>query len=353
MTGSAIFWLPTGNPMPPPMINLGESIHTTPLGFGCAGLFRMPSSAERFRVLHAAYDAGIRHFDTAPMYGLGLAERELGIFAGRRRGELTIATKFGITPTLAARGIAHVQGPLRRIFATKPGIRDQARSYAAAQSSILYSQEGYDPTGARRSLERSLRTLRTDYVDLFLLHDPRPGSVRSEEVCSYLEQVRAKGLIRSWGTAGESGSTAKVAQSFPSGIPVRQVRDDIFTCSLQGERPGPVFITFGVITGGLHRLADHLRDDATRLRWADVIGADCGNPEIGASFLLRAAFKQNSSGVVLFSTTRVSRVNRAAAALEATTTAPADPALNSFFHMVDTELRGIPGGKGATVDHSG
>ena len=48
----------------------------------------------------------------------------------------------------------------------------------------------------------ALRALKTDYVDLLLLHDPLPGSVRSDEVSSFLEDARAAGLIRSWGIAG-------------------------------------------------------------------------------------------------------------------------------------------------------
>ena len=50
---------------------------TSAIGFGCAGLFRIPHRKARKAMLDAAYDAGIRHFDTAPMYGLGLAEAEL------------------------------------------------------------------------------------------------------------------------------------------------------------------------------------------------------------------------------------------------------------------------------------
>ena len=58
---------------------------TSAVGFGCAGLFRIPQRSRRREVLEAAYDVGIRHFDVAPMYGLGLAEAELGSFLKRRR----------------------------------------------------------------------------------------------------------------------------------------------------------------------------------------------------------------------------------------------------------------------------
>ena len=80
-----------------------SELETTVLGFGCAHLYGVPRSAERLRLLDAAHDAGIRHFDVAPMYGLGLAERELGRFIRHRRDAVVVATKFGIAPTLFAR----------------------------------------------------------------------------------------------------------------------------------------------------------------------------------------------------------------------------------------------------------
>jgi choline dehydrogenase-like flavoprotein len=60
-----------------------------------------------------------------------------------------------------------------------------------------------------------LRALKTDHVDLLFLHDPLPGSVRSDEVSSFLENARVVGLIRSWGIAGAPETTGEVAQSFP------------------------------------------------------------------------------------------------------------------------------------------
>ncbi len=98
----------------------GTELATSALGIGCAGLYGEPTAAGRMRLLDAAHGSGIRHFDTAPMYGLGLAEREIGRFARGRRGEIVIATKFGIAPTLAARGIAPLQAPVRRLFVRLP-----------------------------------------------------------------------------------------------------------------------------------------------------------------------------------------------------------------------------------------
>jgi D-threo-aldose 1-dehydrogenase len=330
--------------MPLSTVTLGANgIQTTSLGFGCASIFRVSSRAERFDLLRAAYDSGLRHFDVAPMYGLGRAEHELGAFARPHRSELTIATKFGIRPRFAVRGLSLAQRPVRRLFAARPGLRDQARAYAAAPSRRLHEHGGFHAAGARSSLERSLRALRTDYIDLFLLHDPAPGTVRSDEVSAYLEGACAAGLIRSWGIAGDVEPTDEVAQSFHNGVPVRQLRDDIFIRSLERRPPGAAFVTFGVVVHALARLVRHVTEaESRRLRWKRTVGADCGDPEVAASFLLRTALRDNASGVVLFSSTRPSHIRGAATVLETSPHSSEDAALDAFLNLVDAELRQVP-----------
>ena len=323
-----------------PKLDLGDSgIQATPLGFGCATLFRASDPVQRSRLLQAAYDAGIRHFDVAPMYGLGRAEPELGNFARAHRSEVTIATKFGIRATLAARGLAYAQRPVRRTFESKPAIRDQARAQAAARSRLLYEKGGYDAKGARRSLQRSLRALRTDYVDVLLLHDPLPGSVRSDEVSTYLEDARSAGLIRSWGIAGTPEATGEVARSF-SRIPVLQLPDEIFAPSLRPAPAGSALITFGVLGRAIARIVEHVQsNESTRSRWKGIIGADCGDPDVTSYFLLRSALQANSSGIVLFGATQLPHIRTAAKALEKHLSAVSDKSdTDSFVFLVGTEL---------------
>ena len=201
-------------------VKLGMTgIETSALGFGCANLYRLPGAAQRVQILGTAYDAGVRHFDVAPMYGLGLAEPEIGRFARGRRDSITIATKFGIAPTRLARCLGRGQRPARKILEVLPALHSQARKKAAGPQSgpagtLLYAAEGYHPAAARRSLERSLDALGTEYIDLFLLHDPVPGSVRSEDVRCCLEDARSAGLIRAWGIAGEMAPCLQIAGGF-------------------------------------------------------------------------------------------------------------------------------------------
>ncbi|MDQ6607577.1 MAG: aldo/keto reductase, partial [Actinomycetota bacterium] len=315
----------------------GTGITTSRLGFGCAELYREPSGAQRRRLLDRARHAGISHFDVAPMYGLGIAERELGAFASRRRDQVVIATKFGISPSLAARAIGRVQGPARRLLAASQGLRSRARSSAPGPASggtgsLLYRASGFDATAARASLERSLRELRTDYVDLLLLHDPEPGQVDGDGLCSYLEQLRTTGQIRSWGVAGEPGPTLRVASELPVMPGVIQVRDDL----LEGRRsvlPTTACITFGVLGRVLGAVGSHLAADQSRRRaWGKAVGIDCGDRELLAGLLLRWASRANPDGVVLFGTISVDHIAAGAAAI-----ASAHGDLDAFAELVDSE----------------
>jgi hypothetical protein len=76
---------------------MDTSLSTSRIGLGTHALHRLFSSRARQNLLAAAYGRGLRYFDTAPSYGAGIAELELGRFAAARRARLVLATKFGIT----------------------------------------------------------------------------------------------------------------------------------------------------------------------------------------------------------------------------------------------------------------
>jgi D-threo-aldose 1-dehydrogenase len=329
-----------------PAVTLGVTgLVTSGLGFGCAGLYGEPSATRRLQILDAAHASGIRHFDTAPMYGLGLAERELGRFARGRREQIVIATKFGITATGPARAFAPAQGPVRHLFSALPALRQRARATAAAPGvglgSLIYRESGYDGPAARASLERSLRDLGTDHVDLLFLHDPQPGSARGEDVCAYLEQARDRGLIKAWGIAGEPEPTDRVLQELPVKPAVLQLRDDPLASTEDGRWHGsaPARITFGVLGYAIPRIVEHVRADLERRRrWMERVGRDCGDPEVVAALLLARAVRQNADGVVLFSTTRVAHVRSATEAIADGVPGHGE-ALDAFGALIDAELR--------------
>ncbi|PVZ04594.1 D-threo-aldose 1-dehydrogenase [Actinomycetospora cinnamomea] len=284
----------------------GTDVPTSALGLGTAELFRMPSATDRLRMLFEAHNVGVRHFDTAPMYGLGLAESELGRFARGRRDQLTIATKFGIAPTRTGRALGRVQGPIRRLLAAAPALRERARSSATGPGvgpagSLLYERSGYDAAAARRSLEASLRALATDCVDLYLLHEPSGDDMRSADVRAWLEHARDAGMIRAWGVAGEPDLVGHVVDVLGPGT-VRQVREDPFLRAGAVLDPTPR-VTFGALSRAMPRLVSLLGGGLwPDLRWADL-DLDPGDRAGLARLLLRDALRGNPDGVLLLGTT--------------------------------------------------
>jgi diketogulonate reductase-like aldo/keto reductase len=239
-----------------------------------------------------------------------------------------------------------VQTPFRLLFSAYPGLRRRAKATAAGPSlgrlgSLLYRASGYDAAGARASLERSLRELQTDYVDLLLLHDPQPGTVRGDDVCAYLQQARDAGLLRAWGIAGEPGPVRRVSDALPVDPTVVQVRDDPLESdgSDVWGQAAAARITFGVLGRSIARIVEHVgADPQRRQRWRERVGADCADTDIVAALLLKRAMRRNEEGVVLFSTTQPTHVRSAAVAIEDAALGNKD-ALDAFTGLIDTELR--------------
>jgi hypothetical protein len=278
------------------------------------------------------------------MYGLGVAESELGRFARARRDRIVIASKFGLASTRLARQAARIQAPVRRLFLAMPSLRERARASAAGPSSgvggaLLYTKQGYDSRSARASLEQSLKALGTDYVDLFLLHDPGPGDVQAETIRPFLEHAVSRGDIREWGVAGEPDVAGDAVRCLDGRVPVMQVRDDILAPPVQ-DFPDNVHprITFGVLTRPLARLSAHLAEPSTRQRWSDATGVDCGSAQELANLLLQDAFVTNSCGTVLYSSIHEERI-RSAALLGDAPPSSFYAALEAFRGLVDCELR--------------
>ncbi len=122
-------------------------------GAPLAGLFSPVAEAEAVATVQAAWDEGWRYFDTAPHYGLGLAEERLGAgLAGKPRSEYVLSSKVGRviyeadTPEPASEGFAVVSNRRRRWDFTRDGVL--------------------------RSIEDSLRRIGTDRLDVVFVHDP-------------------------------------------------------------------------------------------------------------------------------------------------------------------------------------
>ncbi len=131
-------------------------IEFTELGFGSAplgNLYRAISDSDAQAVLEAAWDSGCRYYDTAPLYGLGLAETRLNAFLrGKPRDEYIVTTKAG-----------------RLLEVCKPQERTGIGKFFDTPTRREVFDYSYD--GVMRSLDASLERLGLDRVDILLAHD--------------------------------------------------------------------------------------------------------------------------------------------------------------------------------------
>jgi hypothetical protein len=167
------------------------------IGFGCAGLSAQPSRGQAERLLGTALDEGIVHFDTAPLYGRGYSEAILGRWAQRRRDHLILATKFGLGAG-AARAVPFLALPLnywRKRLAPRP---PPPRLEAAERAPLAFRR--ISRADVERSFDSSRRSLRTDFIDYYLLHEGLPGFLEPPAL-EYLLELRASGRVGRLGLA--------------------------------------------------------------------------------------------------------------------------------------------------------
>ena len=226
------------------------------LGLGCMGMsfaYGKTDDAESTATLNASLDAGYTFLDTADIYGAGHNETLIGKAVGHRRDEITLATKFGIR--LGENGYPNGQVDGR-------------------------------PEYVRASIDRSLRRLGFDHVDLYYLHRPDPNVPIEETVGAMAELVTA-GKVRYLGLSEASADTVRRAVKIAKitalqsewSIFSRDIEDDIVPAArengigLVGYSP----LGRGMLTGATSALTELADDDfrRTQPRWqADNLDAN-------------------------------------------------------------------------------
>jgi len=165
-------------------------ISVSKISFGTASLHKLISKEKGLNLLSAAEDIGISHFDTAPMYGYGYAENLMGEYLSKRRANFTVTTKIGYALNY------HLDISLPSIWAKKVFGR-----IFKLQSGI---HQDWSIKGVQRSLDDSLRRLKTDYIDFLLLHEPEYSIINKYEMINWLHDKKKQGAIREWGISGEA-----------------------------------------------------------------------------------------------------------------------------------------------------
>jgi D-threo-aldose 1-dehydrogenase len=247
----------TDQPGPDPreLRPLGSSgVQVTRLGLGGAplgNLFHEVSDADAEAAVGAAYAAGIRFYDTAPLYGHGLSERRLGrALAAHPRDELVVTTKVG-----------------RRLVALS--------GLGARADTIYHALPPVDPVfdfsaeGVRRSLEESLTRLDLDRVDVLHVHDPDDHAEEAlRGAFPELRRMRDEGIVGAIGAGmNQSALLTRFVQEAELDCVLLAGRYSLLDQSALDDllplcaATGVSVIAAGVFNSGL--LADPGRADAT------------------------------------------------------------------------------------------
>ena len=154
-----------------------SDVTVSEIGFGLwttsTGWWGEKSDEEAVAMLHAAYDRGITLYDAADTYGNGRSEEQLAAAFGGRRERVVYATKFGY---------------------------DFSDSNASRRGQSELPHD-FSPEFVRRALEASLRRLKTDYVDIYQMHNARMAQIEDDALWKLLESFKREGKIRMYGVA--------------------------------------------------------------------------------------------------------------------------------------------------------
>src|SRR3990167_5509153 len=173
------------------------NIQVSALGFGCVQLTSL-SKKNAVAMLQHAFAEGITHFDTARLYGFGRSEGILAECLQGKRDQVTITTKFGFEFSLGAKNHRLIT-LTKKLLKPFPRLLRRAKKHASTMVKHgLFSKEA-----ALTSLETSLRELKTDYIDFFLLHEATMVDAANESLISTLEEQVHKGKIRYFGIASD------------------------------------------------------------------------------------------------------------------------------------------------------
>ena len=196
------------------------------IGFGCGRIASLSASHHRKEIvatLSAALDSEINFFDTADSYGQGDSERLLGEVIRSRRDQVVVSTKAG-----------YRFGGIRRFArwvkpAAKLMLRRSESTYRIS-STIRGDRlpQCFAPEYIISSVEGSLRRLKTEYIDMFLLHSPPSHIIADGAVFDALDRLKSKGLIRYYGVSCGSQEDALLCLRDPR----------ILTIQIQGNLLG-------------------------------------------------------------------------------------------------------------------
>lgn len=242
------------------------------ISFGTGSLHHLFWKNDRQKILSNASYNGITHFDTAPYYGYGLAEKDLGFFLKKNRLNYTITTKIGLYPYLY-----QSNNSFNLRFRKLSGLVFPIFSLPVINTTL---------ERAKKSLYESLKNLKTDYIDFLLLHEPNIHLYRTDEFLKWMDDEIIKGTIRTFGISGIHQNIIPFLENQNPLNKIIQTKDSIDVCQ-----------------------ADYLKKYNRNLQFTYGYISSCNNLDIDIKKIISSALERNKLGSVIFTSKDKERFN--------------------------------------------
>jgi aryl-alcohol dehydrogenase-like predicted oxidoreductase len=284
-------------------VNLrGTTLAPSRMGFGCAPIMGRIGKRQALRALETAYDVGVTHYDIARSYGYGEAESILGDFLKGKREKVCVATKFGIHPTKTSLLLRTIKPFVRKSLSLFPGLRKHLQK----QNQTLISGGHFSVMDARESLEASLRALKTDYVDIYFLHECTEHDDLSDDLFHFLDNCVRDGKIRYYGLATGVADIDSVLTLRPMDkISALQFASSVFSAASFRNPTAyeKAFIMHSPFGGqnGLLKMRQLLENDVVRNDLERRLGIKLSDTKLLSQIILSHALLQANEGVILCS----------------------------------------------------
>jgi D-threo-aldose 1-dehydrogenase len=285
--------------------------HTTRLGFGCGSIMGATNHRDSLKLLESAYEAGIRHFDVAPMYGYGEAESCLGEFLQHHRGQVTVTTKYGIAPPKKSAIIKLGRSIAGPIIKQLPSLKHRL-ARAANAATRTGARPSFTAAQAKASLDRSLLALRTDHIDLWLLHEATARDLQDDTLLDLLQSEVKKGTIGAFGIGSGANKIPALLATHPAYCRTLQYEWSVLDSRIPEApiRPSAPFrIHHGALTGNFRALHTALtKNEPLCQRWSASTNTDLSNPEALAHLMLKTSLVLNPTSIILFSSKKPAHI---------------------------------------------
>lgn len=186
-------------------IILFEDIESSVLGFGCGSILGAVSAKASEKAIFHALDKGINHFDLARSYGYGEAESFIGKLITPLRKEIVISSKFGIKANMKAKLFRPIKPIVRSLKELQKQKLENKTTLTQEKtnsiSNIFHDRIKLSVNEMNKSLEETLKALKTDYIDYFFIHEPIETLTNVDELIMASQKLKEAGKIRAFGIA--------------------------------------------------------------------------------------------------------------------------------------------------------